>query len=195
MDIKYIFLYNIISAIWVLLLILWHTYISISNIKKWFWFAATWSLIVAISSYFLESYPIVLLNIIWFIISIYWFLGYEKSNNIKNTIKYKLWITWLITIISSIAIYIYFQTNNNDYLAYNCTFIYIFTYFLFSLKFISKKTYLFWWIIWYFFIILHLFEKFQYSVLVNETIWVIIWLTWLTKIYLNNTYKLKSKNK
>ena len=197
MELKLILLYNFISAIGVLLLIFWHTYISVSNIKKGFLFATIWSFLVAIVSYFLQSYPVMLLNIIWSIISVYWFFHYEKSKQMRDTKKYRGWIFSILVAISWLFIFIYLKTNNNDYLAYNCTFIYLFTYFLFSLKFISKRWYLFWGIIWYFFVIFHLFDKFQYSVLINETIWVIIWLTGLTKIYLenkNNFISLKEKN-
>lgn len=182
MDIQNIILFNIISAIGVGLLILSHAFISVSNVKRGFLIAAMGSFFVSVASFLLKSYPVLVLNIIWCGISIYGYFHHDKKETHKHVSKYNYGIAVLFLVSSLVSVWFYLDSKNYDFLAYNCTFIYLLSYFLFSKKYITKTWYLFCCVAGYFFVMPHLLLKFQYSVLLNESVWAIIWMIGIAKI-------------
>ena len=182
MDIQNIILFNIISAIGVVLLILSHAFISVSNVKRGFLIAALGSFFVSVASFLLKSYPVLFLNIIWCGISLYGYFHHEKKEDHKYVTKYNYGIAVLFLISSIFSVSLYMDSKNYDFLAYNCTFIYLLSYFLFSKKYITKIWYLWWCVAGYFFVVPHLLLKFQYSVLMNESLGAVIGMMWIAKI-------------
>lgn len=165
MNFNIIFFLNLLSLFGVIFLLIGHFYISNEN-KIGFLISSLGSSLVAISSYFLESYPVVFLNIVWFFISIYGFLNYNHSKS-YNFIKIKK-IYFNFFIFFSIIFCLFFY-NIFD-LAWITTIIYITFYFLLSIKKITIHYYLFICIIGFLISIPHLIYYQSYSVLLNEFI-------------------------
>lgn len=179
MELNSILLANIINLIGVLLLLASHTMIGLSDKKKGFVLSFFGGVFVSLGSYILNSYPIVLLNIIWIMISIYGYFNVGKKSNILYCRKVFILFSFL-----TIGIFgIYLQTKNIDLLAYYTTFIYISVYFLFASGRVGKESYLFWCLIGFFLVLPHLFDKMQYAIFLNEGYGAIISILGLLKSY------------
>lgn len=157
---------NTINFIGVLLLLGSHTVISLSGSKLGFILSALGGIIVASGSYLLGSYPIVFLNVVWLVIS---FVGLHNHGKEKTYSKIKekdFYLTF--ALLSSVIVIAYTYLKNLDLLAYYASFLYIASYGLFAAKRIEKDVYLTCCFIGFFFILPHLIEKQQYSVMINE---------------------------
>lgn len=176
-----IILANIINLIGVIVLIFWHTYISLHDVRKWFLLSIVWAFFLIIGSLMLSSMPVVLLNVLWIGVSLYWYFNYSKKEDdyIKNISNKSQFIAYIfLTIIVLILYSIY---RNFDILAYYTTFLYVSCFYLFASHKISKEAYLFWCLIGFFLLVPHLFVKMQYSIFINETYWAIISFLWIMK--------------
>lgn len=163
---SFIILSNVLNFFGILFLIAGHYLVSKEN-KNGFIFSAFGALIISFGSYLLQSYPVILLNILWFMISIYAFLNHKVEKNEKLIKRNKKII---LNIILALSIFIVFIKYGIDKLAWITTSIYIFSYFLYSRKNITLNYYLALGVIGFVIIIPHLLIKESYSVLMNETV-------------------------
>lgn len=181
MELNIVIIANLINLVGVILLLTSHTFIGLSNVKKGFALSIFGGLFVATGSYLLGSYPIIILNAFWILISIYGYITHDKKPD-NDKYKDKL-IAIFLSITSILAVGLYFVYQNIDLLAYYTTFLYIFIYFMFASHYVKKESYLFWCLVGFFFVFPHLFEKMQYSVFLNEGYGAIISCIGLYKSY------------
>lgn len=135
---SFVILSNVLNFFGILFLIAGHYLVSKEN-KNGFIFSAFGALIISVGSYLLQSYPVILLNILWFMISIYAFLNHKVEKNEKLIKRNKKII---LNIILALSIFIVFIKYGIDKLAWITTSIYIFSYFLYSRKNITLNYYL-----------------------------------------------------
>lgn len=177
---------NIINGVGVFLLIMAHAFLSLSNSKYNFIISALGCFLVIIGSVILESYPIVVLNFLWMVISIYAFFDKKiLPKSINKKYLFLLYLSFLLGLISVLCHFLNIKIeliNFESIAAYQTTFIYLFAYVLFVEKIIIKKEYLIWTTLGFFILFPHLMYNFQYSVLFNEVIGAIIGILGIIKI-------------
>lgn len=165
MEFNQIIIANIINFIGVAFLLIGHFFVSKED-KIGFLLSFIGAVFVSIGSFILESYPIVVLDLIWAILSIYGFISYHKNkelfNNFINVGISSLFLLFSITIV--------FFVWGSSMLAWMTTFIYSCSYYLLSSGRISIHYYLFVCIIGFIISIPHLIEVQSYSVFINEVI-------------------------
>jgi hypothetical protein len=170
-----ILLGNIICFIGVCFLTYAHYNIGVKdNSNKGFFVSSIGASILIVGCFVLSSYPFVVLNILWLMISIIGYkkiniksilLGSKKIKNIQaNIILFGLLIHGLIQL----------YLNNNNEAAWMTTFIYLTSYLLFSTRIISRETYLTWCIPAFLISIPHLLEVSNFAVIINEFIGAVI---------------------
>ncbi len=173
---------NLINLIGVLSLLASHTLISLASPKKGFVLSFLGGLLVSTGSYLLGSIPIVILNLLWMLISIYGFLHFEKkANQSKKYIDSIFFGVFLI--LSAFVLFFFMESRDINLLAYYTTFIYVTSYFLFASGFIRKESYLLYCIIGFFLVIPHLADKMQYAIFLNEGYGFIVSFLGLYKSY------------
>lgn len=179
-----VFIANAINFIGVLCLIISHTFISLSSVKKGFVISSLGGFFVSIGSFLLGSYPVVLLNILWIAISAYGYFSHSKNKEVNSRLQNKdKFVNLGYFIIASLILLCFW--GNDNILAYFTTFLYVSTYFLFASKIIKKETYLLWCAVGFIFIFPHLIDKMQYSVLINETYGFIVSIIGIYKTFKN----------
>lgn len=165
MDFNQVIIANIINFTGVVFLLTGHFFVSKED-KIGFLFSFIGAVFVAIGSFILESYPIVVLDLIWAILSIYGFISYhnnkELCNNFINVGISSLFLLFSITIV--------FFIWGDSMLSWVTTFIYLCSYYLLSSGRISIHYYLFVCIVGFIISIPHLIEVQSYSVFINEFI-------------------------
>lgn len=173
-----IILGNIINFFGVVGLMTGHYFVA-HNKNIGFIISGIGALTVSIGSLILESYPLVVLDLLWFFISIMGYFNHKK--NIKENILNKSYLYFLnfiiLVMIICIAYFFDFET-----LGWITTFIYVFTYYLYSKKRITLAYYLILGILGFLILIPHLYIKMSYSVFFNEFIGAIISIIGLYKI-------------
>lgn len=185
MELNLVIIANIINGIGVLSLLASHTFISLSSPKKGFILSFLGGTCVSYGSYLLESYPIVILNILWMLISVYGFYNQDKKDKNETNYKCKTLFYVLTLTTSALLCYFFLVDSNIHLLAYYTTFIYVSVYFLFAAGWVSKESYLFWCLTGFFLVLPHLFDKMQYAIFLNEGYGAIVSVLGLLKSYKN----------
>ncbi len=125
----------------------------------------------------MKSYPVVVLNVFWSLISILGYFGVKlESKKSFSPIVFNI----LITIVSVSMIIL--MNKNVDSLSFTTTFIYVAAYLLFSVSALSKLDYLLWCSIGFLLIFPHLIEKEQFAVSINEIYGFVIGIVGIIKI-------------
>lgn len=167
---------NEINTLGVFLLILAHFTLSISDKrdKIAFLLSGIGAVVVAYGSYLLQSWPIVVLNVIWCYLSFNKFssLHFKNDNKLclitKTYIKLKTQkISLLMALIVAILSIAVFSDKGSAMLGVT---IYFISYALLSSSAIGKKEYLIASLVGYLFIVPHLIFVGSWPVLFNETI-------------------------
>lgn len=144
--------------------------LSLADTNKNFMVSALGCLLVMIGSIMLESYPVIFLNLIWTIISL--FAYFDKQllpEHLSKKFLSLLYISFSVGIVSVILHFTKFEIFDfQNIAAYQTMFIYVFAYSLFVSKVIDKRQYLIWTTLGLFILFPHLILHFQYSVLFNE---------------------------
>jgi hypothetical protein len=143
---------------------------------------------VATGSFILESYPIVVLDSIWAILSIYGFIYYHKNKELSNNLIHIGFSSFFI-FFSMVIVFLVWGVSM---LAWVTTFIYLLSYFLLSSGRINIHYYLFVCIIGFIISIPHLIEVQSYSVFINEFIAASISSYRLFNDKQNKIYQVKS---
>lgn len=172
---------NAVNAVGVFFGLLAHAYISFTERARvgHGLYLVSCSLIL-VGSYLLESWPVVALNVGWGAIALYGFVNASdlKLSSSLTSIGDKVLLSSLI--IGAYALLI----GDYDLAGFMVTSIYITAYALFTANRYSNIGYIWWCSIGFLFLIPHLLEVDQYSVLIGESIGFIIGLFGLIKFYL-----------
>lgn len=134
--------------------------------------------LICVGSLLLSSYPPVLLNIVWFIIG---YIGYKNITIPRCFCILKHTLPFLFLI----GVFMFYQ---GYYLAssYAAVAIYIVSFTLLSGNLMSRLQYLYWCLTGYLFIVPHLYNHQSYSILVMESISVVISIISIRKLLLTN---------
>ena len=163
---------NIINGFGVFFLILAHSMLSLADTKYNFIISAFGCFLVMVGSIMLKSYPVIWLNLIWRIISLWAY--FDKNLLPENLSEKYLILLYISFIVGIISVGFHFTGLNlfiidfENIAAYQTMFIYVFAYSLFVSKVIDKRQYLIWTTLGFFILFPHLILHFQYSVLFNE---------------------------
>ena len=136
---------------------------------------------IIIGSYMLNSWPVIYLNVIWAIMSLW---GLKKKSPATERALPDLKrpghaICGFLTL-SGIALLLHHY--DQEMAANITTIIYLLAYFLFCNKMFSREGYVFWCTAGYCLLLPHLLHTYQYAVLANETLGVIIGVAGIVKM-------------
>lgn len=174
---------NAINLFGVFGLLVAHYNISSDQLKLGYLVSAISAFFITIGSLLLQSYPIVFLNFIWMIISIFGYMNIDKKFvNRFNINKKKIYGVFCLLLVSALWLLL---DNNTVHLAWITSFLYILSYYLLTAKLISKNTYLCVCLIGFVLVMPHLMFKQSYSVMINESINAVISIVFLIKYYFN----------
>lgn len=161
---------NLVNLVGVILLVMSHTILSVSESKSTYILSILGGTIVIVGSLILKSYPPVVLNVFWVLISILGLLKRESLTNEKpKRPKVTLLFILLIPIIILLLGYFYLvEIEFVDLISMATAFIYSAAYLSLTLNLISKKNYLLLCLLGFVLFIPHLIDKLQLTLLVNE---------------------------
>lgn len=177
---------NGLAGFGVALLLIGHFFVSNERHLKGFTAAAAGGFLVMIGSALLESWSVVVLNLVWIGLSLEGIrmLGKEPVSNpakaaVNGYMKTLLPITFVVGMVLMV-------TGYYDLSAWACTVIYLLGYWLLTTKRLTNQEYMLWTFLGFFLLLQHLVEHQSYSVLVNETIGALISLRALHRYLTNN---------
>lgn len=176
----HVLLANAINGIGVLGLIMGHFLIARSKMLHGFLCSSLGGVFVAIGSAILGSWPVVTLNVIWFLIGVIGFIRTKKQSGSGPVATHSrhsdLVFVVLYTVLFFVAYSLFSLMGNHGLGAWTATAFYLTSFVLLSTGKIQSRHYLFIGVLGYLLLLMHLILSQNYAVLVNETIGAVIGL-------------------
>lgn len=183
---------NLVNLCGVVLLVISHTILSVSESKNTYILSILGGTVIVFGSLILKSYPPVVLNLFWVLISA---LALIKNNsqinkNRKKQTKKTLSLISSTTILFLVLSHFYLlELNFIDSISMATAFIYSAGYLSLILGFISKRAYLSLCLVGFIMFAPHLIEKLQITLLINEFYGAIVAIFGILKINRINAEK------
>ena len=136
------------------------------DMKRVFTFACGNAVALTVGSLMLGSYPLVVLNVLWLLLSI---AGYYQ-------VVYPSWVHCMRHILPVLAVLGILSLVSREYTwaAYVCMSMYVVSFVLFSARTLKRLGYLSWCVLAYFFTVPHLIEYSSFAILAQETFLVLV---------------------
>lgn len=172
---------NILNAFACLLNIWAHAQIGLGNDDtRGYWLYVFSGSILIIGSCMLGSWPIVALNAMWVVISIYGLLARPVFRKTPPALIQSVYLAAAVGVFS-------LGLGFNDIAAIMTTYIYFIAYALLNSQLYSKKQYLIWCSVGFVLLVAHLIEVNQYSVLASESLAFCVGVIALIKIQFSSS--------
>lgn len=170
-----ILLANLINGFGVLGLIYAHFLIARSSLTQGFLFSSSGAVLVAIGSALLGSWPVVFLNVAWFLIGI---IGlFRAKNKESNAPKASSTINLLFVLVYIVGYLVFASLSHigtHAFGAWAASGFYLTSFVLLSVGLVQSRHYLFICLLGYLLLVEHLILTQNYAVLANETVGALI---------------------